>query len=89
MIRRDRWFERGENKNFAIGANLENRTAAVTDVEAAGFVERKAGGDAHAFDPLHGAAVGRDAMDGAIVAAGNEEMAVGMNRPSRWGSSVR
>ena len=76
MIGRKRWLERGENENFAVGRDFENCAAAVADVEAAAFVEREAGGDAHAFNPLHGAAVGRDAVDGAVIAAGNEKMAV-------------
>jgi len=76
MIRCERGLERCEDENFAVGTNFENRTAAIAHIEAAGFVEGEAGGDAHAFDPLHGAAVGRNAVDCAVVAAGNEEVAV-------------
>ena len=83
VIGRKRRLERGENENFAVGSDFKNCAAAIADVEAAAFVERETGGDAHAFDPLHGAAVRRDAMDGAVVAAGNEEMAVRMNGQAR------
>ena len=79
MVRGERRLERGEDENFAVGANFENRAAAIAHVEAAGFVEREAGGDAHAFDPLHGAAVGRNAVNRAVVAAGNEKVAVMVN----------
>src|ERR1700691_1084503 len=80
VIRGEGRLDGGEDKYFAVGSDFENRAAAIADVEAAAFVERKAGGDAHAFDPLHCAAVGRDAMHGAVVAAGNEEIAVAINR---------
>ena len=80
MISGERRLERGEDENFAVGADFENRAAAVADVEAAGFIEGEAGGDAHAFDPLHRAAVGRNAVDGAVVAAGNEKVAVAIDR---------
>src|SRR5579862_1227256 len=76
MIRGKRRLERGEDENFAVGTDFENRAAAIAYVEAAGSVEGESGGDAHAFDPLHGAAVGRDAVNGAIVAARNEKVAV-------------
>ena len=46
-------------------------------------VERDSGGDAHAFDPKLRAAVGRDAMDGAVVAAGNVEIAFAIERQAR------
>src|ERR1700683_2982029 len=76
VIRGEGRLDGGEDKYFAVGSDFENRAAAIADVEAAAFVERKAGGDAHAFDPLHGAAVGRDEVHGAVVAAGNEEISV-------------
>src|SRR6202453_1355096 len=85
MIRGEGRLDGGEDENFAVGSDFENRAAAIADVEAAAFVERQAGGDAHAFDPLHGAAVGRDAMHGAVVAAGNEEIAVAINREAGGG----
>src|SRR5579864_8818436 len=76
MIRGERGLKRCEYENFAVGADFENRAASIAHVEAAGSVEREASGDAHAFDPLHSAAVGRDAVNGAVVAAGNEKVAV-------------
>src|SRR5579862_3796650 len=76
MICGERWLKRCEDENFAVGTDFENRAAAIADVEASGFVKREAGGDAHAFDPLHGAAVGRDAVNGAVVTTGNEKVAV-------------
>src|ERR1700677_1580509 len=76
VIRGEGSLDGGEDKYFAVGSDFENRAAAIADVEAAAFVERKASGDAHALDPLHGAAIGRDAVHGAVVAAGNEEIAV-------------
>ncbi len=89
MIGRERRLERGEDENFAVRADLENRAAAIADVEIAAFVERDARGDAHAFDPLHRAAVGRNAVDGAVIAAGNEKIAVAIEWRGPWDSSVR
>ncbi len=76
MICGERGLERCEDENFAVGADFENRAAAIAHVEAASFVECEAGGDAHAFDPLHGATVGGNAVNCAVVAAGNEKVAV-------------
>src|ERR1700683_5593357 len=76
VIRGEGRLDCSEDENFAGGSDFENRAAAIADVEAAALVERQAGSDAHALDPLHCAAVGRDAMHGAVVAAGNEEIAV-------------
>jgi len=50
MISRDRRFECGEHVNLALAANLENRSAAVADVQIAFGIENDAGGDTHAFD---------------------------------------
>src|SRR6202522_117842 len=76
VIRGEGRLDGGEDENFAVRSDFENRAAAIADVEAAALVERQAGSDAHALDPLHCAAVGRDAVHGAVVAAGNEEIAV-------------
>jgi hypothetical protein len=75
----ERWFQRGENKNFAFRINFENRAAAIADVKIPGFVEGEAGGDAHAFDPLHRAAIGRNAVNSSVVAAGNEKKTVAID----------
>src|SRR5579862_1301833 len=71
MVRGDGRLERRENENLSVGPDLENRAAAVAHVEAAVPIERDSGRDAHAFDPLDRAAVGRNAMDRAVVAAGD------------------
>ena len=65
---------RCKHKNLAAGADLENCAAAVANVEIAVRVERDPCGDAHAFDPLLGAAFGCDAMNGAVIAAGDKKI---------------
>ncbi len=80
----NRRLERREHKNFALGADLENRAAAVAHVQAAALVEGDASGDAHALDPLHRSAVGRNAVHRAIVAAGDEQVAVRDREPGPW-----
>ena len=79
VIGRERRFKSGEDENLAFGIDFENRAAAVADVEVAGFIEGEAGGDAHAFNPLHGAAVGGNAVNRAVVAAGNVEESVAID----------
>src|SRR5580704_5121691 len=74
MISGDGRFESGEDEDFALRTDLENRAAAVSDKQVAFRIEGEAGGDAHAFDPLLAAAVGRDAIDGAVMASGNEQV---------------
>src|SRR5260370_20304367 len=76
MIRGKRRLQRGEHKNFAAGADFENRAAAIADVKIFRVIEGDARGDAHAFNPLLGAAIRRDAVNGAVVAAGDEEVTV-------------
>ena len=80
VISGDGRLKRGKNKNFAASANLENRAAAVAHVQVFRMVERDPRGDAHAFDPLLRAAFGRDAMDGAVVAAGDEKISLAVER---------
>jgi hypothetical protein len=77
MISGDGWFQGGKNENFALRADFENGAAAITDKQIPDTIERDAGGHAHAFNPLLRAAVGRDAMNSAVVAAGDEEVTVG------------
>ena len=89
MIRRDRRFERGEHKNLAVRIDFENRAAAVAHEKIADGVERDSSRDAHAFDPKLRTAVGRDAMDGAVVAAGDVEIILRDRAPAPWDSSVR
>src|SRR5216683_1723658 len=80
VISGDGGLERGKNKDLAARADLENRAAAVANVQIAVVIERDAGGDAHAFDPLLGAAIGRDAMYRSVVAAGDEQIAHAIER---------
>ncbi len=76
VIGGDGRLERGEDENLAVRADLENRAAAISDEKIADGVERDARSDAHAFHPELRTAVGRDAMDGSIVAAGNVQVAL-------------
>src|SRR5256886_13528940 len=80
VVRGDGRLQRCKNKNLAAWADLENRAAAVANVQIVVVIERDACSDAHAFDPLLGAAIGRDAMDGAVVAAGDKEIAPAVER---------
>ena len=75
MVSGDGRLERGEDKNLPVGADLENGAAAVADKEVALGIEGDSGGDAHAFHPKLRAAVGGDAMNGAVIAAGDVEHA--------------
>src|SRR5260370_12793246 len=83
MVRGERWLQRSKHKNLAARADFENRTAAVADVEIFRVIERDPGGDAHAFNPLLGAAFGRHAMDSAVMTARNEEIAGAIDSQSR------
>src|ERR1700675_636629 len=72
MVRGHGRLERGEDENLAFGRDLENCSAAIADIETSSLVERDSRGDAHAFDPLHRASVGRNAVNRAVLAAGDE-----------------
>src|SRR5271157_978068 len=72
----DRGLQRGEYENLARGTDLENRAAAIADEQVAGAIESQTRGDAHSFGPLLRLAVGRDAVDRAVVAAGDVEIAL-------------
>src|SRR6266446_4610608 len=74
VVCRDRRLHGREHKNLAARADFENRAAAVSDEKIAGLIECNARRDAHSFHPLLGAAVRRNAVDGAVVAAGNEKI---------------
>src|ERR1700736_1513979 len=74
MIGGERRLQGGKNKNFAAGTDFKNCSAAIADVKIFLLVEGDSGGHAHALDPLLAAAVGSDAMDCAVVAAGNEQI---------------
>src|ERR1700722_8062144 len=83
VIGRHRWFERGEDENLAVGADLENRAAAIAHKKVADGVERDSSGHAHAFHPKLRAAIGRDTMDGSVVTAGDVEIALAIERQAR------
>src|SRR5579883_1057167 len=68
-------FESGEDENLPARADFEDGAAAIADVEIFLGIEGDAGGDAHALDPLFGTTFGSDAMNRAVVAAGDEEIA--------------
>src|ERR1700676_2432601 len=63
VIRGDGRLQRGEHKNFALGTDLENRAAAISDKQISFWIKGQSGGDAHAFDPLLAAAVRRGAIN--------------------------
>src|SRR5271155_4349718 len=84
MVRGYAGLQCGKDKDFARGADLENCAAAVAHVEVSGLVESDAGGHAHAFDPLFSTAVRGDTVDGAVVAARNEEIAAGADGQAAW-----
>ncbi len=65
------------------GTDLENRAAAVADKKIADGIERDSGCGAHAFDPKLRAAVGRDPMDRAVIAAGDVEIPFAIERQAR------
>src|ERR1700737_1378103 len=83
MVRGERRLQRGKDKNFAARANLENRPAAVANIKIFGMIESDAGGHSHAFNPLLGPAIRRNPMNGAIVAAGDKEIAVSIDGQTR------
>src|ERR1700680_3933828 len=84
MIRREGRLQRSKHKNLAARANFENGAAAVANVEIFGVVERDPGGDAHTFNPLFGATLRRHAMNGAVMAARDEEAARTIHSQARW-----
>ena len=71
-------LERGEDENLAVGADLEDRAAAVADIEILLAVESNSGGNPHAFDENGHVAVGRRLVHETVVAAGDVEHALGV-----------
>ena len=53
MIRRDRRLDRGKHVDLALLADLEDRPAAIADVQVVFAIECEAGADSHALD-IHG-----------------------------------
>src|ERR1019366_4260252 len=69
---------RGEDKNLAVGADLEDRAAAVANIEVLHAVEGNSGGHPHTFDENGHVAVGRHLVHETVVAAGDVEHALGV-----------
>src|ERR1700730_15987764 len=74
VIDDDGGFQGGKNKQIAAGADFKNRAAAIAYIKIFVLVEGDSGGYAHAFDPLLAAAIGGNAMNGAVVAGGYEQI---------------
>src|SRR5215472_1252479 len=83
MVRGDGWLERGKNKNFALRANFENRSAAVSNVQIARAIKGNARSDAHSFDPFFGAPFWGDAMNSSVVATGHKKISGAIERQAR------
>src|SRR5579859_746744 len=60
-------LERREHENLAVARDLENRSAAVADVEIFFAIEGNSGGDSHAFGVGGHGAIGRDFVDSLVV----------------------
>src|SRR5665213_2550165 len=80
VIGRDGRLDHGENKNLAVGINFKNCAAAVAYKKVSNRVEGDACRDAHTFHPQLRAAIRRDAMNRSIVAAGNIQIPVAVER---------
>src|ERR1700730_9507618 len=74
MIRGERRFDGCKNKNFAAWTNLEYCSAAVAHIKILAAVEGDARSDAHPLDPLLRAALGRNAVNRAVVPVGDEKI---------------
>ena len=68
MIGGNAGLERGEDEHLLVAGNLENSAAAVADIEILFAVKSNSGGDSHAFGVGCHGAVGRHAIDGAVIA---------------------
>src|SRR5215472_5745061 len=71
-------LERGVDEDFAVWIDLEDGAAAVADEEVSIAVECGACGDTHSFGVDGELACGIDAVDVALGARGDEEVAVGV-----------
>ena len=71
VVRGNTRFERGEDENLAVAGNLEDGSAAVADIKILVAIEGDSGGDPHAFGVGRHGAVGRDFVDGFVVARRN------------------
>ncbi len=82
VIGGDAGFESREDESLRIARDLEDGAAAIADVEIAAGVEGDGGGDSHAFCINGSGAFWRDAMNGALVAGGDVQITVGVERKS-------
>src|SRR6185312_4040845 len=73
MVRRDRGFNSRVHENLPCGTDLEDRAAAIADVEIALRIEADTGRHAHAFHEHRHIARLRHLIDNAIETAGNVE----------------
>jgi len=71
----DAGLDGGEDENLAVAGDFEDGSAAVADEEIALAVKCSAGGDTHAFRVEGGFARAVDAVDVALSARGDEEVA--------------
>ncbi len=76
VIGGDAGLEGGEDEDLAVAGDLEDGAAAVADVEVLLAIEGDSGGDAHAFGVHRHGSVGRDFVDGLIVARGNIHLVI-------------
>ncbi len=71
MIGGHRRLQRRENVDLPRAADLENRAAAIADVQVFLGIERQARRHAHAFHINRGIAVRGDLINNSVVAAGD------------------
>jgi hypothetical protein len=75
VIRSDAGFERREHEDLFIGADFENATATVPDVEIAVVIEDNAGRDTHAFSKQLRSSGTIDPVDVPFISARDEQFA--------------
>src|SRR5262249_6707401 len=73
----------GEDENLAVGADFENRAAAVANVKVLVAIERDPGGNAHTLHKHAHVAVGRNLVDEAVGASGDVHHSLTVQRHAR------
>src|ERR1700685_2546960 len=68
MIRRDARFERGENEDLLVAANLKNRSAAIAHIKILLSIKSNACGNSHAFGISTRGAIRSYAINRAVIA---------------------
>src|SRR5437868_9367279 len=76
VIRGNARLEGSEDKDLPVACNLENGSAAVTDIEVLFAIKCDPGGHAHAFRISRHGAVGRNLVDSAVVARGDVHLSL-------------